>query len=214
MIVFLHILSVITALTLSETWALFLPCAIPFAYILVMAPGTFSGGSDISLAKLQQQLSERWSNADELAKYMKKYWVALEYSASATARQGNCTMLSLISIGLAAYYYFKLNIEIPTYLLAISSVILYVMATRLNRPLSILKDQAIRTSLDPRLISEWSLAAISLVAFAELFPESRSHQFIADHIQRDETAKEIIDGWRKRDPTSQDRLSQKLEIRF
>ena len=197
MIIFLHILSVVAAFTLSGTWAVYAPCVIPLAYIFVMAPGTFSGGSDISLEKLQQQLSERWSNADELAAYMKKYWVALEYSASATARQGNCTTLSLISMGLAVYYYFKLNIEIPAYILMLSSVVLYVMAARVNRPLSIYKDPKFRTSLNNRFRNEWRLATISMVAFSELFPDSGKHKYLAEIIQSDEIAREILKNWRR-----------------
>jgi hypothetical protein len=196
-ITFLQILSVIAALSLSGNFVVYAPCVIPLAYILIMAPGTFAGGSDISLEKLQQQLSERWANADELAPYMKKYWVALEYSASATARQGNCTMLALISVGLAAYYYFKLNIEIPAYILGLTSVVLYVMATRVNKPLAIYKDQKFRTSLDQRFRNEWRLAVISIVAFAELFPGSGKHKFLAEIIENDDIAREIIKNWRR-----------------
>lgn len=163
MIIFLHILSVVAAFTLSGTWAVYAPCVIPLAYILVMAPGTFSGGSDISLGKLQQQLSERWSNADELA----------------------------------AYYYFKLNIEIPAYILMLSSVVLYAMATRVNRPLSIYKDPKFRTSLDNRFRNEWRLATISMVAFSELFPDSGKHKYLAEIIQSDEIAREILKNWRR-----------------
>jgi hypothetical protein len=162
-----------------------------------MAPGTFAGGSDISIEKLQIKLSERWVNADELAPYIKKYWVALEYSASASARQNNCTMLALISAGLAAYYYFKLNIEIPAYILWLTSVVLYVMAMRVNRPLAIYKDQKFRTSLDQRVRNEWRLAVISIVAFAELFPGSRRHEYLAEVIENDDTAREIIKIWRR-----------------
>lgn len=196
-IFFPHILSVIAAFTLSSSWAIYAPCVIPLIYILVMAPGTFTGGSDISLEKLQQQLSERWSNADELAPYMKKYWIALEYSASATARQGNCTMLSVISMGVAAYFYFKLNAEAPAYILMLSSIVLYVMAMRVNRPLSIYKDPKFRNSLGEPYRNEWRLAAISMVAFAELFPGSQKYQFLAEIIQSDEVAREIIRTWRR-----------------
>lgn len=196
MILILQILSIIAALLVDNSLAKYLPCVIPVLYILIIAAGTFSGGSDISMEKLHQRLSKDWVNADEIAAYMKKYWYALKYSISATARQRNCTFLSLVCFGLGIYYFFWLHSEIPAYILGTASVILYLMAMRVNRPLSIYKDQTIRNSLDERPRKEWRLAIISLVAFAELFPDNHNYKFLSEAIQSDELAKDILRTWR------------------
>jgi len=143
----IQVIAIVIAVTVDQKFAVYVPLALPSIYLAMMAPGTFGGGSDISLVKLHELLEPNWSHAEELASYIKKYWVALQYVMSASARQGNCTSLGLLSIGTAIYYFFGLNDTILSAMLGVVGVVLYIMAMRVNRPLSIFKDPKFRYNL-------------------------------------------------------------------
>ncbi|RUM54477.1 MAG: hypothetical protein DSY85_07155 [Marinomonas sp.] len=193
----IQVIAIIVAVTVDHKLAVYVPLVVPSIYLVMMAPGTFGGGSDISLIKLHELLEPNWVHAEELSAYIKKYWVALQYVMSATARQGNCTSLGLLSIGTAIYYFFGLNNVILAVILGTVGVVLYIMATRVNRPLSIFKDPKFRSTMDERFINEFRLAVTSLVAFFDLFPEDQNYKFVADAVLEDEYARQFINTWRK-----------------
>jgi len=182
----------------DHEFAIYAPLVIPAIYTIVMGAGTFSGGSDISVVKLNELLDPRWIHSEELAHYIKKYWVALEYSISASTRQSNCTVLAFLSIGVGVYYFFGLNNVLLASILGCLGIILYLMAMRVNRPLSIYKDPKFQSSIDERVLNEYRLAVTSLVAFSELFPDNQNYKYISDIVENDEYAKGIINNWRKR----------------
>ena len=198
MLFIIQVIAIGIAVTVDQKYAVYVPLALPSIYLLMMAPGTFGGGSDISLAKLHELLEPKWSHAEELASYIKKYWVALQYVMSASGRQRNCTSLGLLSIGTAIYYFFWLNNVILAAILGVIGVFLYIIAMRVNRPLSIFKDPKFRSTLDERSINEYRLAVTSLVAFSDLFPENQNYKFVADAVLEDEYAREIIKTWRRK----------------
>jgi len=193
----IQVIAIVIAVTVDQKFAVYVPLALPSIYLVMMGPGTFGGGADISLVKLHQLLEPNWSHAEELSYYIKKYWVAFQYVMSASARQGNCTSLGLLSIGTAIYYVFGLNEAILAAILGSIGVILYIMAMRVNRPLLIFKDSKFRSTLDERSINEFRLAVTSLVAFSDLFPENQNYKFVADTVLEDEYAREFINTWRK-----------------
>ena len=193
----LQIIAIGISVGFNHQLAIYIPLVIPALYIVVMGPGTFSGGSEVSVAKINELLAPRWAHSEELANYIKKYWVALEYSLSASARQNNCSILAFLSIGVALYYYIGLESELLSVLLGCLGVILYVMAMRINRPLSVFNDPKFKSLSDDKLMREYRLAVTAIVAFSEFFPDNPNYKNISNHVEGDAFASGVISAWRK-----------------
>ena len=189
MITFSHF--VVLALVASKLLPKLCLLAVPGLYILFMAGGTFRGGQSISRDRLVLALSVRWKEPEQLASYMRRYWFALRYSGSASARQRTCTSLAMIQIGLGLVVLWKASIIIGA-LMLIEAGVLWLMATRVNRPLSMYKDARVRNSNDPFFRNEWRTGVAALLAYAELYPESGGANFIADHLLGDELVQEEL----------------------
>lgn len=196
MLFLLQVISILLALSLEHSLAKYIACIIPVIYIAMMGLGTFTGGNEINLEKLKEQLKPHWRHADELAHYMQRYWYALRYVTSANSRQFNCTSLSFLSAGIGFYFFLNIGMSAATFILCMSAVLLYLMAIRINRALGIFQDRKFRNSLDEKSRTEWRLATTALVAFSELFPESQNHKFLADMILDDEVGAATVKNWR------------------
>lgn len=158
---------------------------IPLVYIWIIGRGLITGGADIRVEQLAESLSERWKNPQELAEYMKRYWCALDYSSSATARQHTCTSLALLQILSGVAIFWKASI-VYGLLALVEGGMLWVMATRVNRPLSMYKDTKVRNSDAAFCRSEWGNGVAALIAYAELHPENLNAKHIAVHLMSDE----------------------------
>lgn len=189
MITFAHfiVLAVVASKLLPKLFLI----AVPGVYILFMASGTFRGGQSISRDRLILALSERWNEPEQLASYMKRYWFALRYSGSASARQRTCTSLAMIQIVLGLAVLWKASVVIGA-LMLVEGSILGLMATRVNRPLSMYKDARVRSSTDEFRRTEWRNAVTALIAYAELHPENGNANFIADHLHEDELVRQEL----------------------
>ena len=158
---------------------------IPLAYIWIIGRGLITGGANIRVKELAVILSERWKNPQELAEYMKRYWCALNYSSSATTRQYTCTSLALLQILSGVAIFWKASIAYGL-LGLVEGGMLWVMATRVNRPLSMYKDVKVRNSDAAFCRGEWRNAVAALIAYAELHPENPNAKHIAMHLMSDE----------------------------
>ncbi len=198
MIFILQILLLAFGLFLDNAYAKFIPLSLPIVYIFIVSPGAFMGTRNINGNMLKSALSKNWMNADELAQYIQKYWVGLEYIYSSRSRQNNCFTLSLASFGLSFWYYLSDHtLQLLTVLMCgtgfLCGIVLYITATRVNRPQSIFHDQGMRLRLsDPIVRDEWDMAAISMVAFAELFPDSKAHNYQSRAVLSDDIAKYAV----------------------
>lgn len=166
MIFFFQLILLAIGIFFDNQYAKYIPLALPIVYIFIIGPGTFTGTRLVNKNQLTAALSQNWVNAEDLAKYMKKFWVALEYSWSGRARQNNCVTLSFTSLGLSLWYYLSGNSGIAA-LGLMCGIVLHIMATRVNRPLSIYFDRTARFSNNSGIRNEWLLAAMSMVAFSE-----------------------------------------------
>jgi hypothetical protein len=158
---------------------------IPWAYIWLMGRGLIKGGANIRVEDLTELLAHRWRHPQALAEYMKRYWMALQYSSSATARQHTCTSLALVQILSGIVVFWKASV-VYGLLALIEGVMLWVMATRVNRPLSMYKDVTVRNSDASFCRSEWRNGIAALIAYAELHPENPNAKYIAMHLMSDE----------------------------
>lgn len=197
MIFTLQIILLALGLLLDNAYAKFIPLSLPIIYIFLIGPGAFTGTRDINKDQLKTALSKNWKNADELAKYIQKYWVGLEYVSSARSRMNNCVTLSYVSIGLSLWYYLK-DYTLPALFGFMCGIVLYVMANRVNRPQCIFYDQAIRRKLSshPGIRDEWNMAVMSMVAFAELFPDIKIFIYRSNEVLSDEFAKQTVNIYR------------------
>jgi hypothetical protein len=191
----LQIILLAVGIFFEHQYAKYVPMALPIIYILIIGPGAFTGTRNINKEQLVLALSKNWVNAEELAKYIQKFWVALEYNWSARSRQNNCVTLSFASIGLSLWYYLSGNSAIAA-LSLVCGVVLYIMAARVNRPLSIYHDQAAKLSSNPGIRDEWLMAAMSIVAFAELFPDIKKFSFMQNDVLSDEFARQAVNIYR------------------
>jgi hypothetical protein len=164
---------------------------VPLVYIWIIGRGLIKGGANIRVEELAEILSERWKNPQELAEYMKRYWCALDYSSSATTRQHTCTSLALLQILSGVAIFWKASIAYGL-LALVEGGVLWVMATRVNRPLSMYKDVKVRTSSSPFCRREWRLGVSSLIAYAQIYPANGNATFIASRLLSDELVQHEI----------------------
>lgn len=164
---------------------------LPWAYIWLIGRELIKGGAHIRVEELTELLSDRWNNPQELAEYMKRYWCALHYSSSATARQRTCVSLALLQIFTALVMLWQASI-IYGLLALIEGIVLWGMATRVNRPLSTYKDAKIRLSKAPFCRREWRLGVSSLIAYAQIYPDNGNATLIARHLLNDELVQHEI----------------------
>lgn len=195
MIFVLQVILLALGIFVDHPYAKYLPMLLPVIYVFIIGPGAFTGTRNINREQLELALSKNWVNAEDLAKYIHKFWVALEYSWSARARQNNCVTLSVTSLGLSLWYYTSANTTIAA-LSLVFGVVLWVMAARVNRPLSIYYDKAARLSNNPGIRDEWLKAAMSIVAFAELFPDMKKFSYMQNDVLSDDFARQAVNIYR------------------
>lgn len=195
MIFFFQLILLAIGIFVDNQYAKYIPLALPIVYIFIIGPGTFTGTRLVNKNQLTAALSQNWVNAEDLAKYMKKFWVALEYSWSGRARQNNCVTLSFTSLGLSLWYYLSGNSGIAA-LGLMCGIVLHIMAIRVNRPLSIYFDRTARFSNNSGIRNEWLLAAMSMVAFSELFEDVKKFSYMKNEVLSDEAARQAVNIYR------------------
>ena len=77
MIFVLQVILLALGLFVDHQYAKYLPMLLPVIYVFIMGPGAFTGTRNINREQLELALSKNWVNAEELAKYIHKFWVAL-----------------------------------------------------------------------------------------------------------------------------------------
>jgi hypothetical protein len=147
----------------------------------------------VDIDQLTKVLADRWRNPQVLAKYMVRYWPALKYSSSATGRQRTCTSLALLQIGCGVVVLWKVSAIIGVSLL-VEGLVLWAMATQVNRPLSMYTDRRVRKSRDAFCRTEWRNSVGALIAYAELCPSDENANYLANRLLSDEeTAHEVLE---------------------
>lgn len=195
MLIILIALSIL-GVFIDHEYAKFIPGILPLTYILIIGPPILSGPKDISKEQLTLALSQNWDNASALADYIYKFWVGFEYSLTALARQKNCFVLSLFSFVLSIWYY-QSGYTITALLGILCGAVLGVMYTRVNRPLFVYYlNQDARISDFSGVRDEWIMAAMSLVAVAELFPGIQKFKHMLTDVLADDFAKQSVNAHR------------------
>lgn len=113
-------------------------------------------------------------------------------SAAGQARQYTCTSLALLQILSGLIVFWKVSI-VYGLLALMEGVTLWIMATRVNWPLSMYKDIKVRTSNDPFCRREWRYGTSAIIAYAELYPDNSNAKFIAAHLLSDELVRNELE---------------------
>jgi hypothetical protein len=196
MIFIINVIALYASFSLNQTYAVYWGGVLPVLYAIVLAPHALIGRSDIPRKTITKILAEKWSNAEDLTGYIVKYWMALAYPTTSWKKQRNSVMLYLTSFFMGALYFVK-ELFAAGILLFVAGYFLYQMSIRVDRPRSVYGDSEFRDSSnnDPAR-REWELAAMSIVAFSDLYPDDRTIKDSADQVSEDSNVKLLLTKYR------------------
>jgi hypothetical protein len=196
MIFIINLIALYASFSLNQTYAVYWGGVLPVLYAIVLAPHALIGRSDIPRKTITKILAEKWSNAEDLTGYIVKYWMALAYPTTSWKKQRNSVMLYLTSFFMGALYFVK-ELFAAGILLFVAGYFLYQMSIRVDRPRSVYGDSEFRDSSNNDLTRrEWELAAMSIVAFSDLYPDDRTIKDSADQVSEDSNVKLLLTKYR------------------
>ena len=196
MIFIINVIALYASFSLNQTYAVYWGGVLPVLYAIVLAPHALIGRSDIPRKTITKILAEKWSNAEDLTGYIVKYWMALAYPTTSWKKQRNSVMLYLTSFFMGALYFVK-ELFAAGILLFVAGYFLYQMSIRVDRPRSVYSDSEFRDSSNNDLARrEWELAAMSIVAFSDLYPDDRTIKDSADQVSEDSNVKLLLTKYR------------------
>lgn len=196
MIFIINVIALYASFSLNQTYAVYWGGVLPVLYAIVLAPHALIGRSDIPRKTITKILAEKWSNAEDLTGYIVKYWMALAYPTTSWKKQRNSVMLYLTSFFMGALYFVK-ELFTAGILLFVAGYFLYQMSIRMDRPRSVYADSEFRDSSNNDLARrEWELAAMSIVAFSDLYPDDRTIKDSADQVSEDSNVKLLLTKYR------------------
>jgi hypothetical protein len=196
MIFIINVIALYASFSLNQTYTVYWGGVLPVLYAIVLAPHALIGRSDIPRKTITKILAEKWSNAEDLTGYIVKYWMALAYPTTSWKKQRNSVMLYLTSFFMGALYFVK-ELFAAGILLFVAGYFLYQMSIRVDRPRSVYADSEFRDSSNNDLARrEWELAAMSIVAFSDLYPDDRTIKDSADQVSADSNVKLLLTEYR------------------
>ena len=195
MIFIINVIALYASFSLNQTYAVYWGGVLPVLYAIVLAPHALIGRSDIPRKTITKILAEKWSNAEDLTGYIVKYWMALAYPTTSWKKQRNSVMLYLTSFFMGALYFVK-ELFAAGILLFVAGYFLYQMSIRVDRPRSVYSDSELRDSSNNDLAREWELAAMSIVAFSDLYPDDQTIKDSADQVSEDSNVKLLLTKYR------------------
>ena len=197
MVFILNVIALYFAFTSQHVDGVYWGAVLPALYAIVVAPHALIGRTDIPQPRIAKLLAEKWDNADDLTAYIAKYWMALAYPTTSWKKQRNSVILYLTSFFLSIVYFTK-EMFAAGILIFIVGYVLYQMSLRVDRPRSVYTSSEFRDGSDNEFArKEWELAAMSIVAFADLFPDDRALRDSAREISEDTDVKLLLAKYRR-----------------
>lgn len=171
MIFIINAIAVFASFSLNHMNAIYWGAVLPALYAIVVAPHALIGRPDMPRAAITKALISKWNNAEDLTRYIIQYWMALTYPATSSEKRRNSVILYLTSFFLCACYFVKELFVAGLFMFA-AGYVLYQMSLRVDRPRLIYANPEFRArGNDEFARREWELAAMSIVAFADLYPD-------------------------------------------
>ena len=197
MVFILNVIALYFALTSKHVDGVYWGAVLPALYAIVVAPHALIGRTDIPQPRIAKLLAEKWDNADDLTAYIAKYWMALAYPTTSWKKQRNSVILYLTSFFLSIVYFTKEMFAAGIFMFVVGYV-LYQMSLRVDRPRSVYTSPEFRDGSDNEFArKEWELAAMSIMAFADLYPDDPALSDSAKEISEDTDVKLLLAKYRR-----------------
>jgi len=192
MIFIINAIAIFASLSLNHMNAIYWGAVLPALYAIVVAPHSLIGRPDIPRAAITKTLIAKWNNAEDLTRYIIEYWMALAYPASSWKKRRNAVTLYLTSFFLCACYFLK-ELFIAGLFMFAAGYVLYQMSLRVDRPRLVYANSDFRdNNKDKSGRREWELAAMAIVAVADLFPEDRALKESANQMLEDGDVQHLL----------------------
>ena len=192
MIFVINVIAVYASFSLDHMLAVYWGAVLPTLYAIVVAPHALIGRPDIPRATITKILADKWGNAEDLTAYIVKYWMALAYPASSWKKQRNSVILYLTSFFMGIVYFLKELFAAGMFLFVVGYV-LYQISLRVDRSRSVYANAEFRDGNNNDFArKEWELAAMSIVAFSDLYPDDRKLKDSASEVSNDGDVKLLL----------------------
>jgi hypothetical protein len=196
MIFILSVIALYFTFASNQILGVYWGAILPTLYAILVAPHALIGGTAIPRPRIEKILAGRWENADDLAAYIAKYWMALAYPTTSWKKQRNSVILYVTSFFLGFVYFAKEMFAAGIFMFAVGYV-LYQMSLRVDWPRSVYTSPEFRDGSDNEFArTEWELAAMSIVAFADLYPDDQALNNSAKEISEDVDVKSLLAKYR------------------
>ncbi|SEP17563.1 hypothetical protein [Nitrosovibrio sp. Nv6] len=196
MIFIINAVALYASFSLNQMLAVYWGAVLPVFYALVVAPHVLIGRPDMPPATITRILADKWDNADDLTAYIVKHWMALASPTTSWKKQLNSVILYLTSF-LLGFVYFLKEMFAGGIFMCMVGYVLYQMSLRVDRPRSVYGNSDFRDGSDSEFArKEWELAAMSIVAFSDLYPDDRPLKESANKISEDSDVQLLLAKYR------------------
>lgn len=186
MISIINAIAIVASFSLNHMNAMYWGAVLPVLYALVIAPQALIDRPSMPRTAITKTLIAKWNNAEDLTQYIIRYWLALAYPGTSWKKRRNSIVLYLTAFFLCTCYFVK-ELFIAGLFMFAAGYVLYLMSLRADRPRLVYANLEFRaaTNNDERGRREWELAAMSIIAFADLFPDDRVLKESANEVSED-----------------------------
>ncbi|BCT67441.1 hypothetical protein [Nitrosospira sp. NRS527] len=195
MILLINAIAIFASFSLNQIYAVYWGAILPTLYAIIVAPQALITRPEIPTSAITKILADKWDNAADLTAYIVKYWMAFAYPATSWKKQRNSVILYLTSFVLGIVYFLR-ELFAAGIILFIIGYVLYQMSLRADRPRSVYANVDFRDSDNEFARKEWELAAMSIVAISDLYPDDRALKVSANEVSEDGDVKSLLAKYR------------------
>ncbi len=192
MIFIINAIAIFASFSLNHMNAIYWGAVLPALYALVVAPQALINRPGMPRTAITKTLIAKWNNAEDLTWYIIQYWMALAYPVTSWKKRRNSVILYLTAFFLCACYFIK-ELFIGGLFMFAAAYVLYLMSLRVDRPRLVYANPQFRAATnDEHGRREWELAAMSIIAFADLYPDDCALKQSANEISEDRDVKFLL----------------------
>lgn len=196
MIPLINAIAIFASFSLNQIFAVYWGAILPTLYAIIVAPQALITRPEIPVSAITKILADKWDNAEDLTAYIVKYWMAFAYPTTSWKKQRNSVILYLTSFCLGIVYFLR-ELFIAGIVLFIMGYVLYQVSLRADRPRSVYANADFRDSGNKFARKEWELAAMSIVAISDLYPDDRALKVSANEVSEDGDVKSLLAKYRQ-----------------
>lgn len=192
MIFIINAIAIFASFSLNHMNAIYWGAVLPALYALVVAPQALINRPGMPRTAITKTLIAKWNNAEDLTWYIIQYWMALAYPVTSWKKRRNSVISYLTAFFLCACYFIK-ELFIGGLFMFAAAYVLYLMSLRVDRPRLVYANPQFRAATnDEHGRREWELAAMSIIAFADLYPDDCALKQSANEISEDRDVKFLL----------------------